>query len=111
MVKSWLNSGGRRSPLITEADEQQSLETNRVGTLTHPAGGDRSSTEHSDDPFVGTTVRLPDEPPARKGAKPKPRTAIVVKPPFALAGYLLVEKCDRPGQWWIPARLCRSLEG
>lgn len=56
----------------------------------------------------GTKVRLPDGEPARKGGKPEPRFATVVEPPFLLDGYLLVEKCDRAGRWWIRANIVQA---
>ena len=53
----------------------------------------------------GTLVYLPDAPSARTGAKPKQRTGVVVASAWNLPGYVLVEKCDRPGQWWVPERI------
>lgn len=55
----------------------------------------------------GTLVRIPDAAPTRKGAKPKQRTAVVVG--GRMDGYLMVEKCDRPGQWWIKENLVEAI--
>jgi hypothetical protein len=53
----------------------------------------------------GTVVTLPPSAPARANAKPKPRTGIVRSAPWEFPGYVLVEKCDRPGLWWVNVKV------
>ena len=52
-----------------------------------------------------TKVRLPDAPGPRSNSKPRPRYGIVMEPPFALPGFLYVEK-DNGECWWVPERIC-----
>ena len=59
----------------------------------------------------GTTVRLPNDPPVRKGAKPKQRTGIVrASTDWEFPGHVLVEKCDRGGVWWVRVDILEVVE-
>ena len=55
----------------------------------------------------GTTVYLPSAPPSRKGAKPRPRTGVVVASDWAFPGHVMVKKSDREGAWWVPINICK----
>lgn len=55
-------------------------------------------------------VNIPPHPSTRKNGKPKQRTATIVETEKRLPGYVLVEKSDRVGQWWIKEELCKPID-